>query len=603
MINKRKGFTLIELLAVIVILGLLMAIAIPSVTKYITESRKKTLMNTVSNYISAMVNEVNDLTYTFTGYNTIYAVPIECIALERGGTDPFGEWLQVNKAYWAYVLIQYDDKTSSYRYGFTFKDSAGYGLYPTAQSQLNEKGKQVKTNLNLSKPIMGEITSLTLITNWSGFEVDSSTNLHVLVAESEGKPGDGINTCTLAQKGKNYEQSELEKNLVVVSNFDELKAALSDGKNVRLASNITISERLDINGSSIILGENKTISFTNSYTGTLFNVKSGASLSMSDVNIDGNNDWSLRGTTISPGADAPWYEAYVDANGVELKNFIFDNAGSLTLNNVNINDCVFNSGGSSYNGDLGAIRSTNGTLTLNSSSIANTVGLAINATNTEVYLNGNTSVVNNFGTGNKGGIFIVSDKSLTVSDGVNISNNTTIVRSGAVFGMVGGSTLYMNGGIIDNNVIKTYGSNTAGAMIVLEGGSGMVMNGGSITNNKGALAGAIASRWNSGSHGTSDGIFLNGGTISGNSAIGTNWNNATIFLRSAASISSNMVIDGIVVVNTDGSLINDGTINGDLIISAANAVVTNNGKVNGNVSKTAANATFVNNGVVTGNIS
>ena len=33
---KKKGFTLIELLAVIVILGLLIAIAIPSVTKYIT---------------------------------------------------------------------------------------------------------------------------------------------------------------------------------------------------------------------------------------------------------------------------------------------------------------------------------------------------------------------------------------------------------------------------------------------------------------------------------------------------------------------------------------------------------------------------------------
>jgi prepilin-type N-terminal cleavage/methylation domain-containing protein len=81
---NKKGFTLIELLAVIVILGLLMAIAIPSVTKYITQSRKKTLTNTMSNYMAALTTEVNNLTYTFTADNTIYAVPIECIALERG---------------------------------------------------------------------------------------------------------------------------------------------------------------------------------------------------------------------------------------------------------------------------------------------------------------------------------------------------------------------------------------------------------------------------------------------------------------------------------------------------------------------------------------
>ena len=89
---NKKGFTLIELLAVIVILGLLMAIAIPSVTKYITQSRKKTLMNTVSNYMSALTNEVNNMDYTFTDSTKVYAVPVECIALERGGTNPFGAW-------------------------------------------------------------------------------------------------------------------------------------------------------------------------------------------------------------------------------------------------------------------------------------------------------------------------------------------------------------------------------------------------------------------------------------------------------------------------------------------------------------------------------
>ena len=37
---NKKGFTLIELLAVIIILGILMLIAIPSVTNYINNSRQ-----------------------------------------------------------------------------------------------------------------------------------------------------------------------------------------------------------------------------------------------------------------------------------------------------------------------------------------------------------------------------------------------------------------------------------------------------------------------------------------------------------------------------------------------------------------------------------
>ena len=211
--RKNKGFTLIELLAVIVILGLLMAIAIPSVTKYITESRKKTLTTTLGNYIGALVNDVNDLSYTFTGTNTIYAVPIECIALERGGTDPFGHWYQANDAYFAYVLIQYDDVNSKYVYGFTFKDSAGYGLYPTIQANINEKGSQVKTGYTINKPVTGDLTSLVTLAKWqeSGFKVDSNTHLQVLVATSEEQIGDGINTCTLQQKGDNYAQVETEK--------------------------------------------------------------------------------------------------------------------------------------------------------------------------------------------------------------------------------------------------------------------------------------------------------------------------------------------------------------------------------------------------------
>ena len=204
--KNKKGFTLIELLAVIVILGLLMAIAIPSVTKYITQSRKKTLTTTIGNYTSALTTQVNDMEYTFTATDTIYAVPIECIALERGGTNPFGEWHQSNNSYWAYVLVQYDDKTSSYTYGFTFKDSAGYGLYPTASEKLKESGSQINTDLDLTRPTNGTITDITPKANWSGFNVNDDTDLVVLQPTSEGETGNGQTTCTLCQKGKNYDQ-------------------------------------------------------------------------------------------------------------------------------------------------------------------------------------------------------------------------------------------------------------------------------------------------------------------------------------------------------------------------------------------------------------
>ena len=210
--NKNKrGFTLIELLAVIVILGLLMAIAIPSVTKYITQSRKKTITTTIGNYIGALTNQVNDMEYTFTETNTVYAVPIECIALERGGTNPFGEWMQASNSYWAYVLVQYDDATSSYTYGFTFKDSAGYGLYPTTSEKLQESGSQIQQDLDLTKPTNGTITNITAKANWTGFNVNDDTNLVVLEATSEGETGNGQTTCTLCQKGKNYDAVEEEK--------------------------------------------------------------------------------------------------------------------------------------------------------------------------------------------------------------------------------------------------------------------------------------------------------------------------------------------------------------------------------------------------------
>ena len=61
------------------------------------------------------------------------------------GQNPFGNWYQANSSYWAYVLVHYDGDNYNYEYGFTFKDDAGYGLYPTKIDKIdtNKKTEQV----------------------------------------------------------------------------------------------------------------------------------------------------------------------------------------------------------------------------------------------------------------------------------------------------------------------------------------------------------------------------------------------------------------------------------------------------------------------------
>lgn len=209
--KKNNGFTLVELLAVIVILGILMIVAIPNVSRIITQSKKETIITSISNYIGGVTNQVNGMKYTFKKDNTIYAVPIECISLERGGSSPFGKWHQANDAYWAYLLVQYNTEKSSYIYGFTFRDSAGYGMIPTTIDKIDKKGSQIKQNLELNRPKNGDITNILSKDKWVGFNVDGDIKLRVLEAESEGVSGNGNTTCTLCQKGDNYTQVEEEK--------------------------------------------------------------------------------------------------------------------------------------------------------------------------------------------------------------------------------------------------------------------------------------------------------------------------------------------------------------------------------------------------------
>lgn len=128
--NNKKGFTLIELLAVIVILGIIMAIAIPSMTGYIANSRKDTMLSTAQEYInSARTLLISE--NALPAYGEAVVVPVSTIKVDKGGVSPY-----TNKAFKetsgkSYVLVYNTAATAaatgsdSYEYAVALEDDKG----------------------------------------------------------------------------------------------------------------------------------------------------------------------------------------------------------------------------------------------------------------------------------------------------------------------------------------------------------------------------------------------------------------------------------------------------------------------------------------------
>lgn len=173
---NKKGFTLIELLAVIVILGVLLAIAIPKVTQYITKSRKDSQITTAKDLIDAVRKDTASELFEFPiGVDDISIISTDLIKLEKGGKKSSfgGSW--VEKYSYVAVINAGTDEDPDYKYFIALTDTKRYTIALTEENELvresiirnNPKGTKVSVDAMCGNPDKG---TYKVIQNITGLE-------------------------------------------------------------------------------------------------------------------------------------------------------------------------------------------------------------------------------------------------------------------------------------------------------------------------------------------------------------------------------------------------------------------------------------------------
>ncbi len=157
--KNKNGFTLIELLAVIVILGVIMVIAVPAVTKYINNSRKDSFVITAKNFIDSIKIDTQDGRYKLpASENEVTLISYNLFDLSKGGkTSPYSsKWVNSR----TYIIILYNNTNNSNEYYFAGQDEKGNAIPLTMESKL-DRSKIVEGHNTMPVTIQ-ELTGTTI---------------------------------------------------------------------------------------------------------------------------------------------------------------------------------------------------------------------------------------------------------------------------------------------------------------------------------------------------------------------------------------------------------------------------------------------------------
>ena len=180
--KNRKGFTLIELLAVIIILGVIMLIAIPSVTRYINDSRKDTYIDTARQIVKGAIPMVNGGELDVYDTNTTYYIPASCIPTENSMSSPFGEFVD------AYVIVGYTGE--GYEYYWASVDTAHQGI------EMKEYNKLTKSDV---KPNIDSVDTTKGIGSRTNIKILEEGECRYFVEDTSSGSGNSVTTHSLAK--------------------------------------------------------------------------------------------------------------------------------------------------------------------------------------------------------------------------------------------------------------------------------------------------------------------------------------------------------------------------------------------------------------------